>query len=117
MHPEEVETVINRHPRVEMSRVRAKKNPITGSIVVADIVLKKTDRQALASGDGTTLKSEILSMCSTKLPRHKVPVTINIVPHCRLAPLASWPGMIFEWFSADSFGARPIAYRPGVRRS
>ncbi len=79
VHPEEVETVINRHPRVEMSRVRAKKNPITGSIVVADIVLKKTDCQALASADGATLKSEILSMCSTELPRHKVPVTINIV--------------------------------------
>ncbi len=79
VHPEEVETVINRHPKVEMSRVRAKKSPITGSIVVAEIVLKKTDRQMFAIDEGATLKSEILRMCSTELPRHKVPVTINIV--------------------------------------
>lgn len=80
VHPEEVEMIINRHPQVEMSRVRAKKNPITGSIVVAEIVLKKTNHQMLAIDEGATLKSEILMMCSTELPRHKVPVTINIVP-------------------------------------
>ena len=31
VYPEEIEAVINRHPQVEMSLVRAKKNPITGS--------------------------------------------------------------------------------------
>jgi acyl-coenzyme A synthetase/AMP-(fatty) acid ligase len=80
VHPEEVETVINRHPKVEMSRVQAKKSPITGSVVVAEIVLKKTDRQLFAIDEGAILKSEILRMCSTELPRHKVPVAINIVP-------------------------------------
>ncbi|HEX4211169.1 MAG TPA: AMP-binding protein, partial [Candidatus Binataceae bacterium] len=40
VHPEEVEAVLNRHPQVQMSLVRARKNPITGAIVVADIVLK-----------------------------------------------------------------------------
>ena len=39
VHPEEVEAVINRHPGVRMSLVKARKNPITGAIVVADIVL------------------------------------------------------------------------------
>ena len=39
VHPEEVEAVINRHPRVRMSLVRTEKNPITGALVVADVVL------------------------------------------------------------------------------
>ena len=39
VHPEEVEAVINRHPGVRMSLVKARKNPITGAIVAADIVL------------------------------------------------------------------------------
>src|SRR5579875_571389 len=33
-HPEEIESVINRHPAVQMSVVRMKRNPITGAIVV-----------------------------------------------------------------------------------
>ncbi len=40
VHPEEVEAVINRHPQVSMSLVRMKKSPITGAIVIADVVLK-----------------------------------------------------------------------------
>src|SRR4029077_19423073 len=39
IHPEEVEAVINRHPGVHMSRVTARKNPITGAIVAAEVVL------------------------------------------------------------------------------
>jgi acyl-coenzyme A synthetase/AMP-(fatty) acid ligase len=80
VHPEEVETVINRHPLVEVSRVRAKKNPITGSIVIADVVIKKTAFQHPATDRVTALKSEILMTCSAELAKHKVPVMINIVP-------------------------------------
>src|SRR6202171_3734093 len=40
IHPEEIEAVINRHPQVRMSLVRPKQNPVTGSIVIADVVLK-----------------------------------------------------------------------------
>src|SRR5438552_5992393 len=40
VYPEEVEAVINRHPAVRMSIVRSKRSPITGSLVVADVVLK-----------------------------------------------------------------------------
>jgi acyl-CoA synthetase (AMP-forming)/AMP-acid ligase II len=39
-HPEEIEAVINRHPQVRMSLVRPKKSPVTGSIVIADVVLE-----------------------------------------------------------------------------
>src|SRR6202000_1763146 len=39
INPEEVEAVINRHPGVAVSRVSGRKSPITGAIVVAEIVL------------------------------------------------------------------------------
>src|SRR5580693_5570009 len=41
VHPEEIEAVINRHPDVRMSLVRPRKNPITGAIVVAEVVLRQ----------------------------------------------------------------------------
>jgi len=80
VHPEEVETVINQHPRVEMSLVRAKKNPIMGSIVVADIVLKKYDRRQSMADEEAAVKSEISKMCHAALTTYKIPVTVNIVP-------------------------------------
>ena len=39
VHPEEIEAVINRHRAVRMSRAKSRRSPITGSIVVADVVL------------------------------------------------------------------------------
>jgi len=80
VHPEEVETVINRHPKVKMSLVRAKKNPIMGSIVVADIVLKKYDRQQSTVDEEVVIKSEILKMCRATLTTYKIPVAVNVVP-------------------------------------
>ena len=41
VYPEEVEAVINRHPAVHMSLVQTKKNPITGALVVADVVSRR----------------------------------------------------------------------------
>jgi acyl-coenzyme A synthetase/AMP-(fatty) acid ligase len=77
VHPEEVEAAINRHPLVRMSLVRTRKNPITGALVVADVVL----RTALATGSGQagTLEQEILQFCREILPRHKVPAAIRFV--------------------------------------
>jgi acyl-coenzyme A synthetase/AMP-(fatty) acid ligase len=78
VHPEEIEAVINRHPRVRMSLVRTRKNSITGALVVADVVLGK----GTEGGDEQTadLQQEILQLCRSMLPRHKVPAIINIVP-------------------------------------
>ena len=78
VHPEEVEAVINRHPSVQMSLVRARRNPITGALVVADIVLKpgvSLDRQ---SGE-SQLKSDILTSCRDALAAYKVPAQVKIV--------------------------------------
>ena len=38
VHPEAVEAVINEHPMVRMSRVSARPSPVTGAIVVAEIL-------------------------------------------------------------------------------
>jgi len=78
VHPEEVEAVINRHPSVRMSLVRRKQSPVTGSVVVADVVLK-----ADPLGQGARqieLKDDILKLCRAELPRHKVPAAISFVP-------------------------------------
>jgi acyl-coenzyme A synthetase/AMP-(fatty) acid ligase len=77
VHPEEVEAVINGHPRVRMSLVRTRKNPITGALVVADVVLVKETASANERTD--ELQHEIMQLCRRMLPRHKVPATINIV--------------------------------------
>ena len=58
VHPEEIEAVINAHAEVRMSRSRSRRSPITGSIVVADVVLAD---------------------CKARLAPHKVPAMIKFV--------------------------------------
>jgi acyl-coenzyme A synthetase/AMP-(fatty) acid ligase len=77
VHPEEVEAVINRHPQVRASLVKTKRNPITGALVVADIVLEKNADTACEGSD--QLQNEILQLCREMLPRHKVPAAINFI--------------------------------------
>jgi acyl-coenzyme A synthetase/AMP-(fatty) acid ligase len=80
VHPEEVEAVINRHPSVQMSLVKARKNPITGALVVADIIVKKRLGNKGATAETEALKSEILEACHGALAPHKVPAAIRFVP-------------------------------------
>ena len=84
VHPEEVEAVINSHPQVRISQVRAKKNAIMGALVVADVVLNGEAGAANARGKG--LEHAILEHCRAALPRHKVPAAINFVPSLAVAP-------------------------------
>jgi acyl-coenzyme A synthetase/AMP-(fatty) acid ligase len=83
VHPEEVEAVINRHPQVRMSLVRPKKSPITGSIVIADVVLRGGCEGAGA--ELVQVKNDILQLCRGALPRHKVPAAISFVPTLAVA--------------------------------
>lgn len=46
VHPEEIEAVINRHADVRMSRAKSRRSPITGGIVVADVILADGTDQA-----------------------------------------------------------------------
>jgi acyl-coenzyme A synthetase/AMP-(fatty) acid ligase len=82
VHPEEVEVVINRHPEVSMSLVRAKKNPITGTLVIADVVLKTPHS---AGNSAQALQRDILQFCRGELALHKVPAAINFVPALAMA--------------------------------
>jgi acyl-coenzyme A synthetase/AMP-(fatty) acid ligase len=83
VHPEEVEVVINRHPEVRMSLVSAKKNPIIGTLVVADVVLKTSPR---VDDNGTqSLQRDILQFCRAELAVHKVPIIINFVSNLAVA--------------------------------
>ncbi len=78
VHPEEIEAVINMHPAVRMSRAKAKSSPITGAIVVADIVLQNSD--GFTKDAAQSLRNEILQTCRENLPAHKVPVILREVP-------------------------------------
>ncbi|WP_336488017.1 fatty acid--CoA ligase family protein [Methylobacterium nigriterrae] len=75
VHPEEVEAVINRHARVRMSLVEARRNPITGSVVAASVVLNEGD-----AGPAEEIRREILATCRAELSAHKVPALLKIVP-------------------------------------
>ena len=76
VHPEEVEQVINEHGEVRMSRVSARRNPIMGDLIVAEVA----PRNAATPREAGALETEILELCRARLPRHMVPVTIRFVP-------------------------------------
>ena len=80
VHPEEVEAVVNSHPEVRYSRVRARSNAFTGALVVADIVL----RDARCAGE--PLRRELASFCLARLERHKAPAVIEFVAEILLTP-------------------------------
>jgi acyl-CoA synthetase (AMP-forming)/AMP-acid ligase II len=66
VYPEEVESVINRHPLVQIARVRGRRSPITGQLVVADVVVRPP--AVLDS-----IADELRAFCASVLPPHKVP--------------------------------------------
>jgi acyl-coenzyme A synthetase/AMP-(fatty) acid ligase len=81
VHPEEIEMTINRHPAVQVSLVRARRSPITGALVVADVVVKPTS-STIAS---ESLAKDILAHCRETLRPYKVPTRIRFVPHLDVA--------------------------------
>jgi acyl-coenzyme A synthetase/AMP-(fatty) acid ligase len=82
VHPEEIEAVINRHADVRMSRARSRKSPITGAIVVADIVL--TD--GVDAGRRDAIRQEVLAACKASLAPHKVPAVMHFVEQLDVTP-------------------------------
>jgi len=81
VHPEEIEAVINRHADVRMSRAKSRRSPITGSIVVADVILT-----ADGAGRAKEIRDEILSDCRASLASHKVPAVIRFVDALDVTP-------------------------------
>jgi acyl-coenzyme A synthetase/AMP-(fatty) acid ligase len=81
VHPEEIEAVINRHASVRMSRAKSRRSPITGAIVVADVIL------TTGSVDRTKdIRDEILADCRASLASHKVPAVIRFVEALDVTP-------------------------------
>jgi len=83
VHPEEVEAVINGHPEVFMSLVKTKKNPVTGAVVVADVVLRAESSSSVR--DPRSIRNDILLCCRRSLSAHKIPAAINFVPELAVA--------------------------------
>jgi acyl-coenzyme A synthetase/AMP-(fatty) acid ligase len=85
VHPEEVEAVINSLPWVHISRVAARKNPITGAVVVAEVV---PSSRVAGGGElsGEELKLAIFDACRKALAAHKVPASIRFVPALEVGP-------------------------------
>ncbi|MDR3483489.1 MAG: AMP-binding protein [Bradyrhizobium sp.] len=82
VHPEEIEAVINRQAEVRMSRARSRRSPITGAIVVADVVLAEGD----AGSRTDEIRNRILADCRASLASHKVPAVIRFVPSLDVTP-------------------------------
>jgi acyl-coenzyme A synthetase/AMP-(fatty) acid ligase len=74
VHPEEVEEVINKHDSVVASLVFARKNPISGFVVVADVILKPNVTET------KLVREEILAACARDLAPFKAPAIIRFVP-------------------------------------
>ena len=85
VHPEEVEAVINRHPGVRMSLVKARRNPITGALVVADVVTQAALVEPGGTIDLAVLRSQILEACRQALAPYKVPAAIRFVSSLEVA--------------------------------
>jgi acyl-coenzyme A synthetase/AMP-(fatty) acid ligase len=85
VYPEEIESVINRHPAVRMSRVEARRNPITGSVVIAEVVVKEMFNGGIAADGAEDFRNEIQEICRQSLPPHKVPAVIRCVTTLRVA--------------------------------
>jgi acyl-coenzyme A synthetase/AMP-(fatty) acid ligase len=61
-----------------MSLVKARRSPITGAVVTAEVVLVEAS-DAPRPADAV-LTEQILEGCRRALPAHKVPAMIRVVP-------------------------------------
>ena len=85
VHPEEIEAVINSHPLVRMSLVRSRRNPITGAIVAADVVLTDAAGTQREHSADERIRQEILQACRAALPGYKVPALIRFLPSLEMS--------------------------------
>jgi len=69
--PAEVESILMQMDNIKDASVRSEKNPLTGNIVVASVVLDRPE-------DLTNLKKRVRMFCKDKLESYKIPVKIEI---------------------------------------
>jgi non-ribosomal peptide synthetase component F len=82
VHPEEIEAVVNRQPEVRMSRAKSRRSPITGGIVVVDVILADDADPGLID----QIRAKIMVDCKASLAPHKVPAVIKFVPSLDITP-------------------------------
>lgn len=71
VYPAEIESVIHELDSVSQVTVYGEKNPITGQVVCAHVTPKN-------ACDEKALVKEIRTLCSSRLPRYKVPVKVFV---------------------------------------
>jgi acyl-coenzyme A synthetase/AMP-(fatty) acid ligase len=86
VHPEEVEAVVNLHPAVQMSRVSARRSPITGAVVVAEVVIRPDYASQTQVGDGDSLEGELKAFCRLHLAPYKIPALVKQVSSLPISP-------------------------------
>jgi acyl-CoA synthetase (AMP-forming)/AMP-acid ligase II len=79
VYPEEVENILTLHPAVYMARVWARRSPVTGSLVAADIMLEPGAML-------TDIRGDLIEHCRRHLPAWKVPVSFREVGDIDLTP-------------------------------
>jgi acyl-coenzyme A synthetase/AMP-(fatty) acid ligase len=84
VYPEEVESVLNADPRVRMSLVKARRSPLTGSLVVAEVVLSDSEVSIDAEA-AEKVKNDLLNVCRCTLAAHKVPAQLRFVSALELS--------------------------------
>jgi acyl-coenzyme A synthetase/AMP-(fatty) acid ligase len=82
VYPEEVEAVLNADARVRMSLVKAKRSPITGAVIAAEVVLADAENSAPEALE--PIKKDLLDACRRQLAAHKVPAILRFVPTLEL---------------------------------
>ena len=76
VHPEEVEAVLTAHPAVIAARVHARRNPIVGAVVAADVVARQPGAN---TAEADALRTDILRACRDRLAAFKVPALLHFV--------------------------------------
>jgi acyl-CoA synthetase (AMP-forming)/AMP-acid ligase II len=78
--PEEIEAVLALHPGVLAAQVYARKSPVTGALVAADLVLRD------GGYDFASVRTELASICAAHLAAWKIPVSFKQVEAIALTP-------------------------------
>lgn len=73
VYPETVEAVLNSFPNIALSHVGARKNPFSGEILVAQVVVDTPPK------DPEAFRIAIMQHCRETLPKEAVPAVIKVV--------------------------------------
>ena len=81
VYPQEVEAVLNEHPRVRESAVVGVDNPISGQAIKAYVVLHPQE------GGGDLTSREMVAFCRERLAHYKVPRHVEFVEDFPRSPI------------------------------